>query len=170
MHEACNSDETALIGDVDESRAEASGCQGGGEESVLVDTAAVGITAPAEQMAPALGRDEAPMPHGASAARGDELDAEPSVPLPAGGSVSRELQERDDSGDTVAKEALVRRVRAVIESGDQNLLFNVDVNGHTSLHEVAGYGLVDSVQQLIKAGGKKLLFVWVVRASLRLTY
>ena len=60
---------------------------------------AVGVTAPAEQMAPALGRDEAPMPHGASAARGDELD----VPIQAGGSVSRELQERYDSGDSGKK-------------------------------------------------------------------
>ena len=34
-HEACESDQTALIGDVDESRAEASGNKGGGEESAL---------------------------------------------------------------------------------------------------------------------------------------
>ena len=40
--------------DVAESRAEAaSGNQGGGEQSVLLETAAVGVTAPAEQMAPA---------------------------------------------------------------------------------------------------------------------
>ena len=79
VNEVPGSEETALIGDVphkdiDKSRAEASGCQGGGEESVLLDTAAVGVTTPAEQMAPAIGRDEAPMPHGAPAARGDELD------------------------------------------------------------------------------------------------
>ena len=48
-------------------------------------------------------------------ARGDELDAEQSVPLPAGGSVSRALQERDDSGDAERKEALVQRVMTVIE-------------------------------------------------------
>ena len=45
MHEARDSDETALIGDVAESRAEASGNQDGGEESVLLETAAVGVTA-----------------------------------------------------------------------------------------------------------------------------
>ena len=77
-----------LAGDVAESRAEASGYHGGGEGSVLVDTAAVGVTAPAELMAPALGRDEDPMSLGAPAARGDELDAEQSAPLSVGGSVS----------------------------------------------------------------------------------
>ena len=79
-HEARDFDETALVGDVDESRAEASGIEGGGEEYVPLETAAVGVTAPAEQITPALGHDEAPMAHGASAARGDELDAEQSVP------------------------------------------------------------------------------------------
>ena len=69
---------------------------------MLLETAAVGVTAPAEQMAAAslVGHDEAPMTHGASAARGDALDAVQSVPLPAGGSVSRALQERDVPGDT----------------------------------------------------------------------
>ena len=159
VHEARDSDETALIRDVvDESRAGASGCQGGGEESVLLETAAVGVTITAERIAPAIDRDEAPMPHGAPAARGDELEAEQSVPLPAGGSVSSELEGRDDSGDTEAKEVLVKRVKAAIESGDQNLLCAPDDNGFTLLHDAACYGLVDSVQQLIKAGGKKLLF------------
>ena len=79
-HEARDSDETTLVGQVAGSRAEASGYQGGGEGSVLLDTAAVGVTAPAEQMAPAIGREEAPMAHGAPAARADELDAEQSVP------------------------------------------------------------------------------------------
>ena len=68
-HEARDSDETALVGDITESRAEASGNQGGGEESVCLESAAVGVTASAEQMAPVFGRDEAPMPHGTSAAR-----------------------------------------------------------------------------------------------------
>ena len=71
---------------------------------MLVETAVVGVMVPAEHMAPAIDRDESPMPHGASAARGDELDAGQSVPLPAGDSVSRELCERD--------------MKAVIESGD----------------------------------------------------
>ena len=149
-HEARDSDETALVGEVAESRAEASGYLGGGKESVLVETAAVGVTAPAEQMAPALGRDEATVPRGASAAGGDELDAEQSVPppaggsLPAGGSVSRELEERDDSRHTEAKEALAKRVKAAIESGDQNLLFATDEDGATFLHEAARNGRVDS--------------------------
>ena len=54
----------------------------------------------------------------------------------------------------------MKRVRAAIESGDQNLLFAANVHGFILLHEAAGYGFVDSVQlqQLIKAGGKKLLF------------
>ena len=196
MHEARNSKETSLVGDVAESRAEASGNQGaggeesvlvdlmhavvidsahearnvaksraeasgnqgGGEESVLLETAAVGVTAPVEQMAPALGRDEAPMAHDASAARGDELDAEQSVPLPAGCSVSRELEGRNDSGDTKAKETLVKEVRAAIKSSNQNLLFAADVNSLTLLYWAAWYRLVHPVQQLIKAGGKKLLF------------
>ena len=51
VHEACNdSDETALIGDVAKSREEALGSQGGCEESVLVDTAAVSVRTTAEQM------------------------------------------------------------------------------------------------------------------------
>ena len=83
-----------------------------------LETAAVGVSAPAEQRAPAIDRDEVPMPHGASAAREDALDAEQSVPLPAGGTVSRALQERDDSGDTEFKEALVKLVESAIESGD----------------------------------------------------
>ena len=118
-----DTDKTALVGDVAESQAEASANEGGGEESGLLETAAVGATAPAEQMAPALVRDEAPMAHGASAARGNALDAEQSVALPAGGSLSREVEEQDVSGDTEEKEALVKEVKAVIESGDQNLLF-----------------------------------------------
>ena len=157
-HEARDSDETVHVGEVAESRAKASGCPGGGEESVLLDTAAVGVTAPAEQMAPALGLDEAAMPHGAPSARGDERDAEQSLPLSAGGSVSSELHQRDDSGEAEFSEALVKRVKAAIESGDQNLLFAVDDHGSTLLHGAAVCGLVDSVQQLIKAGGKKLLF------------
>ena len=68
------------------------------------------------------------------------------------------FRDRYDPGDTEAKEALVKRVKAAIESGDQNLLFAVDVGGFTLLHDAAYYGLVGSVQQLIKAGGKKLLF------------
>ena len=110
VHEARNSYESALVGKVDKSRAEASGCQGSGEEFELVNTAALGVTGPAEQMAPALDRDKAPMPHGAPAARGDELDAEPSEPFPAGGSVLRELEEHDDSKDMETKEALVKRL------------------------------------------------------------
>ena len=106
VHKARDSDEKVLVRDIAESRAQASGNQGGGEESVLFETAAVGVTAPAEQMAPALGHDEAPMPHGASAARGDEQDADQSAPPPAGGSVSRELQEHDVPGDTEAKDAM----------------------------------------------------------------
>ena len=51
VHETRDSDETALIGDVDESRAEASDYQGGGEQSVLLETATVGVTAPVQQMA-----------------------------------------------------------------------------------------------------------------------
>ena len=47
------------------------------------DTVTVGATAPAEQMALAIGRDETLMAHGASAACGNALDAEQSVPLPA---------------------------------------------------------------------------------------
>ena len=90
-------------------------------------------------------------------APGDELDAEQSVPLPAGGSVSRALQERDVPGFTEAEKALVKRVKAAIQSGDQNLLFAADVDGHTLVHEAADYGLVDLVLQLIKAGGKKPL-------------
>ena len=144
---------------------------------MLLETAAVGVTAPAEQMAAAslVGHDEAPMTHGASAARGDALDAVQSVPLPAGGSVSRELQERDVSRDTEAKEVLAKRVRAVIESGDQNLLFAFDSGNDfcgTLLHMAAAYGLVESVQQLMKAGCKKLLFacrpLWAVYALPRL--
>ena len=118
------------------------------------------------------------MAYGASAERGDALDAEQSVPLSAGGTVSSELQERDDSWDTefkkldaaiesgdlkaisavVQERALMMKVKAAFESGDCNLLFAVDVNGDTFLHGAAKSGLVDSVQQLIKAGGKKLLF------------
>ena len=126
---------------------------------MLFETAAVGVTAPAEQMVPVLDRDEAPMTHGASAARGDALDPEQSVPLPAGGSVSSELEERIDSRDTEVKKALVTRIKAAIESGDQNLLFAADADffGKTLLHEAAESGLVDLVPQLIKAGGKKLL-------------
>ena len=134
MHETRDSDEMALIRDVGESRTEASGYQGGGEESVPLETALVVVTAPAE-MAPALGRDEAPVPDGASAARGDELDAEQSAPLPAGGSVSRELQEHNVSVDAEFKEAVEKRVKVAIESGDQNLLFAaVNDNGGTLLH------------------------------------
>ena len=69
---------------------------------MLLETAAVGVTVPAEQMAPALGCDKAPRPHGASAARGNALDAEQSVPLLAGCSVPRELQGFNE-GDTQAK-------------------------------------------------------------------
>ena len=87
---------------------EASGIRGGGGESVLLE---VGVTAPAEQVAPAFGRDEAPMAYGASVARGDELDAEQSVSLPADVSVSRELDGRDDSGFTEAKETWLGRPR-----------------------------------------------------------
>ena len=67
----------------------------------------------------------------------------------------------------------MKKVRAAIESGDQNLLFGTVVHRFglpdssgwvedslTLLHEAAWYGLVDSVQQLIKAGGKKLLLVY----------
>ena len=60
------------------------------------------------------------MPHSISAAPGDELNAEQSVPFHA--SVSRELQECYDPYRE-AKEVLVKRVKAAIESGDQNLLF-----------------------------------------------
>ena len=34
----------------------------------------------------------------------------------------------------------------------------MDDDNDTMLHEAASFGLVDSVQQLIKAGGRKLLF------------
>ena len=52
--EAHDTNKTALVGEVAESRAEASGYQGGGEQSVLLETAAVGVAAPAGQMAPAV--------------------------------------------------------------------------------------------------------------------
>ena len=58
----------------------------------------------------------------------------------------------------MSPEDLVKRVKAAIESGDQNRLCAPDVDGATFLHYAACHGLVDSVQQLIKAGGKKLLF------------
>ena len=52
--EARDCDKTALVGDVAGSRAETSGNQGGGgEESVLLESAVVGVTTPAEQVAPA---------------------------------------------------------------------------------------------------------------------
>ena len=79
-HEGHNTDRTALVG-VAESQAEASGCPGGGKESLLLETAAVGVAAPAEQMAPAIDSDQAPMAHGTSVARGDALDAEQSFRL-----------------------------------------------------------------------------------------
>ena len=41
------------------------------------------------------------------------------------------------------KEALVKRVKAAIESGAQNLPLAVDVNSHTLLHAVAMCCLVD---------------------------
>ena len=53
------SDETALIRDVDKSQAEALGNQGFCEESLLLETAAVSVTAPTEQTAPTLDHDEA---------------------------------------------------------------------------------------------------------------
>ena len=58
---------------------------------------------------------------------------------PAGGSVSSELEERIDSGDTEVKKALVTRIKAAIESGDKNLLFAADTDlfGKTFLHEAA---------------------------------
>ena len=111
---------------------------------MLLETAEIVVTSPAEQMTPALGHDEALMQHGASAARGDELDAEQSVPLPAGGSVSRVLEGRDVPGDTKGNETLMKMVKATIESGDKNLLFVVDVDGLTLLHAAANRGLVDS--------------------------
>ena len=94
-HEACKPDETALVWDVAKSREKALGNVGSSKESVLLETDAVCVTAPAEQMAPEISHDEAPI-HGTSAAHGDELDAEQSLPLQAGCSVSRELQERND--------------------------------------------------------------------------
>ena len=88
-----------------------------------------------------------------------ELEAEQSGPVPAGGSVSRVLGGHDDSGDAELKEASVNVVMDAIESGDQNLLLETfSDDGATLLHLAAGSGLVDSVQQLMKAGGKKLLF------------
>ena len=66
------------------------------------------------------------------------------MPLPAGSSVSSELQELNDSGDKQVKEGLVKRVKAVIDSGDEDLLFAANVNGIILLLEVASHGLVDS--------------------------
>ena len=58
----------------------------------------------------------------------------------------------------MSPEDLVKRVKAAIEPGDKDHLFAAtNVSGHTLLHWAAYYGLVDPVQQLIKAGGKKLL-------------
>ena len=54
------------------------------------------------------------------------------------------------------KEAVVMQTREFIESGDKRCLLYQD--GTTLLHVAAQCGLMDSVQQLIKAGGKKLLF------------
>ena len=101
---------------------------------MLLETAEVCVTAPAEQMVAVLDHDEAPMAHGASAARGDALGAEQSVPLPADGSVSRALEGHNDSGDMEVKEAWVKVVRAAIESGNCNVLFAWDANSATLLH------------------------------------
>ena len=55
VNEAHDPNKTALIWDVDDkSRAEASGDQGSSEESVLLDTAAVGVMAPAEGLGPVV--------------------------------------------------------------------------------------------------------------------
>ena len=51
----------------------------------------------------------------------------------------------------------MKRAKAAIEPGDQNLLFE-KTHDLTLLHAAAKYGLLGSVQQLIKARGKKLLF------------
>ena len=45
----------------------------------------------------------------------------------------------------------------VIQSGGKNLLFTADDDCLTLLHGATGYGLGDSVRQLIKSGGKKLI-------------
>ena len=150
------------------------GAARGGKDSVLLETVAVGIKALAEQIAPAISSDEVSawverfrevgltMPHGASEAPGDELGAEQSVPLPAGDSLSREMEELVVSG--LVKYAMVdtrKRVKAVVESGDKNFLIaasNAELKGLTLLHTAARFGFVDSVQQLIKAGGKEVLF------------
>ena len=48
-----------------------------------------------------------------------------------GCSVSRDLQERDDSGDAEVKKSLGKRVEASIELGDQILLSAPDGNSAT---------------------------------------
>ena len=81
------------------------------KESVFLETAAVGVTAPPEQMALAIGRDVAPMPHGASALRGKKLDAEQSQPLPAGGSVEGGREGLGEGGRESEREIETRRER-----------------------------------------------------------
>ena len=102
-HETSDYDKTALIGDVDvdESPAEALGYQGccRCKGSVLLKTTAVSVTVPAEQMAPVLVCDKAPMPHGASVAREDVQSSQCLfwVVVLAGGAQELQVYQRKES-------------------------------------------------------------------------